>query len=122
MLRRSLGFRQYLATAEQDRLKFAEQANIFATYLPFAMVFGCVDKWARALQDIDMQAATQGWYTGYSPFNAVLFSGNMMSFSNQLSSVIVSTPPSTGGGSGSSGFGGGGFSGGGGGGGGGGSW
>jgi len=116
-LRRVLGFRLYIDTAEKDRQRFNEQANIFAAYLPYAIVFGSVEKWARAFRDIDTAAATQGWYAGPGPFSAPAFSDSLSSFSSSVSSVIASTPAS----SGSSGFGGGG-AGGGGGGGGGGSW
>ncbi len=45
-LRRVLGFRLYISTAETRRQEFNEQENIFAKYLPFAIVFGCVGKWA----------------------------------------------------------------------------
>jgi uncharacterized membrane protein len=117
-LRRVLGFRLYINTAEQSRQEFNEKANIFAKYLPYAIVFGSVEKWARVFRDIDTSAATQGWYIGPGPFIAANFSSSMQSFSSSVSSVISSTPGSSGG----SGFGGGGFSGGGGGGGGGGSW
>lgn len=117
-LRRVLGFRLYVDTAETDRQKFNEQANIFAAYLPYAIVFGSVDKWARAFRDIDTKAATQGWYISAYAFSALDFSRSIETFSSTVSSVISSTPGSSGG----SGFGGGGFSGGGGGGGGGGSW
>lgn len=119
MLRRILGFRQYLATAEKERQRYNEQANIFAAYLPYAIVFHCVDKWARALQALGAtEEQFQTWYAGTTPLNPIVFSQSLMSLSSEVSNVIVSTP----GGSGSSGFGGGGSSGGGGGGGGGGSW
>lgn len=114
LLRRILGFRQYLATAETDRQRFNEQANIFAEYLPYAIVFGVVSKWARAFQDIDTQAGVASWYQGSSAFDAPGFSRELTSFSNQVTDIIASTP-------GGSGFAGGG-AGGGGGGGGGGSW
>jgi len=119
LLRRTLGFRRYMEVAEKDRQRFAEKENIFSEYLPYAIVFGCVEKWARAFSGINAAAATAGWYTGSSRgmFQAMDLSSNLSSFSNQVSSTIASTP----GGSGSSGFSGGG-SGGGGGGGGGGSW
>ena len=118
MARRSLGFRRYMEVAETDRQRFAEKEHIFADYLPYAIVFGCVDQWAKAFQGIDLRAATQGWYTGayVGSFSAMDFSSDLSSFSNQISTAIASTP----GGSGGSGFGGG--AGGGGGGGGGGSW
>ncbi len=117
-LRRVLGFRLYIATAEKQRQEFAEKANIFATYLPYAIVFGCVEKWAKAFAAMgaEPQAAVP-WYSGTGPFNALAFSAGMRDFSSSVSSAIASTP----GGSGASGFGGG-SSGGGGGGGGGGSW
>jgi uncharacterized membrane protein YgcG len=116
-LRRVLGFRLYINTAEQSRQEFNEKANIFAEYLPYAIVFGCVEKWAHVFRDIDTTAATQGWYVGAGPFIALDFSRSLESFSSSVSNVIASTPGASGG----SGFSGG-FSGGGGGGGGGGSW
>jgi uncharacterized membrane protein len=117
LTRRTLGFHRYIKTAEVGNQAFAERANIFTEYLPYAIAFKCVDRWARAFDGIDVQAATAGWYTGSSGFNASQFSSGMHSFSTSVSTTIASTP----GGSGGSGFSGG-SSGGGGGGGGGGSW
>jgi uncharacterized membrane protein len=118
--RRTLGFRHYMEIAEKERQRFAERENIFSEYLPYAIVFGCVEKWANAFKDIDVTRATSNWYTGSSlgALSANDLSSNLSSFSSQVSSTIASTP----GGSGGSGFSGGGGSGGGGGGGGGGSW
>jgi len=115
--RRTLGFLRYIKTAEVGNQAFAERASLFTEYLPYAVAFRCVDGWARAFRDIDLQAATAGWYMGTSGFNAATFSSSLASFSTSVSSTIASTP----GGSGGSGFSGG-SSGGGGGGGGGGSW
>jgi uncharacterized membrane protein YgcG len=115
------GFRRYMETAETDRQRFAEKENIFAQYLPYAIVFGLVTKWAAAFAGLDTEKATQGWYVGQSGFAAMsvpAFASSLSDFSGGLQTAIVSTPAS----SGSSGFGGGGGSGGGGGGGGGGSW
>lgn len=116
-MRRALGFAKYIKTAEQHQQAFAERANIFTAYLPYAIAMKCVDKWANAFKDIDLQEATRGWYAGTTAFNASTFSSSVGSFSSSVSSTIASTP----GGSGGSGFSGG-SSGGGGGGGGGGSW
>jgi uncharacterized protein (TIGR04222 family) len=117
LMKRTLGFVRYVRTAETGQQAFAERANIFTTYLPYAIVFKCVEKWAGAFADIDMQAATAGWYSGPSRFQPSRFSSSLGSFSTSVSRTIASTP----GGSGGSGFSGG-SSGGGGGGGGGGSW
>ena len=115
--RRTLGFGRYMEVAETERQRFAERENIFSDYLPYAIVFGCVDRWARAFKDIDMTKQTASWYIGSGPFNAGVLSSSLQGFSSNLGSAISSTPGSSGG----SGFSGGG-SGGGGGGGGGGSW
>jgi uncharacterized protein (TIGR04222 family) len=117
MMRRTLGFAKYMKTAETEQQAFAERANIFTAYLPYAVAFKCVDRWARAFQDIDMQAATATWYAGSTAFDPGAFSSTVSSLSSSMSSALASTP----GGSGGSGFSGG-SSGGGGGGGGGGSW
>jgi predicted membrane protein DUF2207 len=116
LLRRTLGFRMYMDVAEKDRAKFAERENIFSAYLPYAIVFGCVDKWARAFAGIDTAAQTAAWYSGTTPFNALQLSSSLQGFSSDLGSAIAATAGSSGG----SGFSGG--AGGGGGGGGGGSW
>jgi uncharacterized membrane protein len=117
--RRSLGFQRYIEVAEKDRQRFAEKEHIFADYLPYAIVFRCVEQWAKAFEGIDLKAATSGWYSGssFATFTALSMSRDLSAFSSQISTAIASTP----GGSGSSGFSGG-SSGGGGGGGGGGSW
>jgi len=116
--RRTLGFREYMTVAETDRQRFNEESGIFEEYLPYAIVFGCVDKWAETFEELGIEPKTSGWYISPHPFAPVAFSHSLHSFSSSMSSAIASTP----GGSGGSGFGGGGFSGGGGGGGGGGSW
>ena len=118
-LRRVLGFRLYIATAETRHQEFNEQENIFARYLPFAIVFGLVSKWAKAFEGLEDAAkqSTASWYTGVGAFQVAAFSSGLQGFSSSVGSTMSSTPSSSGG----SGFSGG-SSGGGGGGGGGGSW
>ncbi|TMC52155.1 MAG: DUF2207 domain-containing protein [Chloroflexi bacterium] len=117
LMQHSLGFRLYMTTAEKYRQQFAEKAEIFTQLLPYAIVFGCVSRWAKAFEGIDTSPST-GWYSGGRPFQAAFLASNLETMDSTLGGAISSTPAS----SGSSGFGGGGFSGGGGGGGGGGSW
>ncbi len=124
LYRRGLGFREFMVTAGADHARFQEEENIFDKYLPYAIVFGCTDKWARTFQGLEGRPGTTAgtmpyWYVGTAPFVITDFADNIERFSSSVSSVMTSTPSS----SGSSGFStGGGFSGGGGGGGGGGSW
>jgi uncharacterized membrane protein YgcG len=117
LMQHTLGFRLYMNTAEKYRQQFAEKAEIFTQLLPYAIVFGCVTRWAKAFEGIDT-SRTDGWYVGSTPFQAALIASSLQSMNASISSAVAQTPA----GSGSSGFGGGGFSGGGGGGGGGGAW
>ena len=119
LLLKTLGFREYMNTAEKYRQQFAEKAEIFTQLLPYAIVFGVVNRWAKAFEGIDTSQANSSWYVGNAPFQAALLSSSLQSMNSSISSAISASPPSSGS---SSGFGGGGFSGGGGGGGGGGSW
>ena len=127
VLAQTLGFRRYLATAEANQLRFEEGQDIFSRYLPYAIVFGLADRWARVFAEVAASGravAQPGWYVGY--YNPVpglfwgqAFAGSMERFSSVATeSLSAPTPGSSGG----SGFGGGGFSGGGVGGGGGGGW
>jgi uncharacterized membrane protein YgcG len=118
LFRKTLGFRVYMNSAEKDRQAFAEKAEIFTQYLPYAIVFGCVHRWAKAFEGIDTTAAVSSWYQGQGAFTPILFASSLEGFSSNLSTAVAQTPA----GSGGSGGGGGGFSGGGGGGGGGGAW
>lgn len=126
MLTRTLGFREFVATAEADRMAFAEAERLFVDYLPYAVVFGCVEHWGRVFEDIgvDVAQAVGGFYVGPGPFHLMAFSSGMNDFSSSMATAVTTAPPSSGsGGFSSGGFGGGGgFSGGGMGGGGGGSW
>jgi uncharacterized membrane protein YgcG len=122
MLARVQGFRLYIATAEVEQIKFQEREEIFSNYLPFAMVFGLVDRWAGIFKDL-ASSRTDGtdglyWYAGGVGWSMLYFNQSIGGFSTTTVGTIATTPPSA---SGSSGFSGG-FSGGGGGGGGGGSW
>ncbi len=118
LMQHALGFRLYMSTAERYRQQFAEKAEIFTQLLPYAIVFGCVTRWAKAFEGIDT-SASNSWYVGSTPFQAAVLASSLQSMNTGISSAISAAPPSSGS---SSGFGGGGFSGGGGGGGGGGSW
>jgi uncharacterized membrane protein YgcG len=117
VLRRVDGFRRFIDESEKDRARFAEQQNLFSEYLPYAIVFGATEKWARAFAGLDDELVQPSWYGGSSTFHPVGFAHSIDGFAVTTAGTITSTPA----GSGSSGFSGG-SSGGGGGGGGGGSW
>ncbi|MEO7147392.1 MAG: DUF2207 domain-containing protein [Terrimesophilobacter sp.] len=127
------GFRDYIATAEADRIRFDEGEDIFSRYMPWAMVFGEAERWAKVFAELVAQGKADpnpDWFVGNAGFHAGYLSGTVASlssigsavdnFSSLATTSFTSTPGSSGGSSGGSG--GGGSSGGGGGGGGGGSW
>jgi uncharacterized membrane protein len=124
VLAQAEGFRLYLTTAEADQIRFEEGQDIFSRYLPYAVVFGVAERWARVFDELAragrISPSPPGWYVGSLPTWSFAGLGSSIGgFETKANSALVSTPAS----SGSSGFGsGGGFSGGGGGGGGGGSW
>jgi uncharacterized membrane protein YgcG len=117
LARRVSGFRTVIATAEAHLARWAEQENVFTRFLPYAIVFGLTEKWAKAFEGLARQPDTS-WYVSSRPFAYAGFAEAMNGFSVTTVGTIASTPS----GSGGTGFGGGGFAGGGGGGGGGGSW
>ncbi len=139
LLGRILGFRDFIKTAELDKLNelVEEDPQYFYHIMPYAYVFGLSNKWIKNFEDIPV--VTPDWYRGARGFDRFDYymMGRMMSdCSASVSNNIVIPAPSGGSGgsgggwssgggggwSGGGGFSGGGFSGGGAGGGGGGGW
>ena len=122
MIGRLLGFKEFIKTAEKSRLETLQKEDpaYFYKILPYAMVFGLSNKWAKLFKDIDVQQPD--WYHTATPLygHALLSHMTDSLFSSTKSAITLVSHDS----SSSGGFsgGGGGFSGGGGGGGGGGSW
>ena len=117
-----LGFKEFIETAELDRINelVESEPSYFYNILPYAYVLGLTDKWIHKFNTIKIPE-----HAGFSSYNATTFDYmrmNMIMNSIQHStySGIAAAHADSGGGIG--GFGGGGFSGGGSGGGGGGSW
>lgn len=119
VVRRASGFKLFISKAEKYHQQFNERINRFDAFLPYAMVFGVVDKWVKVYQKLGVEPPQPGWYVAPYAFNARAFSSSMRNVGSAFASTLPSTPAQAGGGSG---FGGGGFSGGGFGGGGGGGW
>ena len=114
------GFRRLFDEGDEDvRARFAEQHDIFSQYLPYALVFGVTEKWARIFAGLGAEeVGAASWYVGSAPLNTLLLAGAIERFGTSATGTLYASAPSS---SGGSGFGGG-FAGGGGGGGGGGSW
>lgn len=115
------GFKNFLETAEKDKLEALvdDDPAYFYNILPYAYVLGVSDKWMKKFESIAVEPPQ--WYYGYYPYNYIMFSHFMRDTINSASNAMVSMPVQSGSG-GSFSSGGGGFAGGGAGGGGGGSW
>ena len=109
VLAQSLGFKEYLTTAEAGQIEFEEASNIFSRYLPYAVVFGVADRWAKSFADVAKaaEAANQPlvmptWYVwsgnAFPDFTSI--ADGVDSFSTTSTGTFTSTPGS----SGSSGF------------------
>lgn len=48
----TLGFRQYIETAEAGQLNFEADQDIFARYLPWAVLFGLTERWTQVCEDL----------------------------------------------------------------------
>ena len=122
MIGRVLGLRNFIITAEKERLEMLLKDNpsIFYDILPFAYALSLTDIWSKHFKELEI--APCDWYNGgtVSPY---LIGSSMSNSMNSLASSMVSAPaPEGGSGGGSSSGGDSGFSGGGFGGSGGGGW
>ncbi len=120
-----IGFKDYLKTAEEDRLRLLvkEEPSYFYDILPYAQVFGISDEWIDKFKTIEVVKpswAMGNWY-GIMWLNTYMYHTNSFT-STGLSNLQDIESNALDDGFGSGGFGSGGFSGGGFGGGGGGSW
>ena len=114
MLGKLKGFKNFLETAEKEKLEamVMEDPTYFYNILPYTYVFGISDKWIKKFETIALQAPT--WYEGTDNFNMTSFSNFMDSTMSSATSAMSSSPSdssgSSGGGSSGGGSGGGGGS------------
>lgn len=122
MLGKLKGFKNFLETAEKEKLEamVLDNPNYFYDILPFTYVLGVSDKWIKKFETISLQAPT--WYNSPNAFDVSNFGTFVNSTMVSAQSAMSSSPSSDSGGGSSGGSSGGGSSGGGSGGGGGGSW
>lgn len=120
VLNELLGFRNFINSAEKERLELLLKDNPSYYYdiLPYANVLGISEIWMKKFQDLTI--SQPNWYISNRPFNFFLFNASFNRSMTSISTTMVSRPASTGrsgggfGGGGGGGFSGGGFGGGGG--------
>lgn len=110
LYRRALGYKLFISGAEKYRQQFFENKNMLNEVLPYTIVFGLTDKFAKAMERMGIRPSNPTWYTGTHLFTYSAFASDMQSFSTSLSTAMSSAPSSSGssGGSSGGGFGGGG--------------
>jgi uncharacterized membrane protein YgcG len=110
LLGRVLGFRDFIKTAELDKLNelVEEDPQYFYHIMPYAYVFGLSNKWIRNFEDIPVVAPV--WYRGSRGFDAFDYymMGRMMSDCSASVGNNIVIPSTSYGGSGGGGFSGGG--------------
>ncbi|HEY3561655.1 MAG TPA: DUF2207 domain-containing protein [Kribbella sp.] len=104
-----LGFRQYIATAEADQLRFEEGEDIFSKYLPWAIAFGTANHWQHVcaqLVEAGRLTPDPSWYVGTQPYyySNWLPSSVSQSVQTTFSPPPAPTPAAGSGGGSSSGF------------------
>ncbi|MCX7615900.1 MAG: DUF2207 domain-containing protein [Patescibacteria group bacterium] len=123
-LEKILGFKEFLELTEKDKLELTNapelKPEVFEKFLPYAMVLGVEEKWAKKFEGI--YSSIPNWYEDptAAAFSSHMIVNNLTLLNSSFNQVFNTASRSSGGFS--SGFGGGGHSGGGSGGGGGGSW
>ena len=111
VLAEALGFRRYLATAEADQIRFEEGEDVFSRYLPYAIVFGLTDRWARVFAELAARGrvvAEPDWYVGSyahmtGAYWATGFVGALDRFESVATTAITAPTPGSSGDSGFSG-------------------
>ncbi len=100
------GFKEFLKATELDRIRLLVEENpqYFYHVLPFAMVLGVTDKWAKNFNRI--MTAPPNWYHSasmYGGFSAVQFAHDLESGMRGVSATMNSRPSSSGSGGSSDG-------------------
>lgn len=82
----TLGFKEYLTTAEAGQIRFEEARDIFSRYLPYAIVFGVADRWAKLFGEVAARAHLQGvgdayfdlhWFSAWDLLDAARLAGHL---------------------------------------------
>ncbi|MCT9934779.1 DUF2207 domain-containing protein [Planotetraspora sp. A-T 1434] len=90
-LAHTIGFRDYLSSAEIGDVPPAQRIELFSRYLPYAVIFDCVDRWARVVTSINgngQPADNLHWYHGPAEWDLSKFAGSMRTFTMTTSGAI----------------------------------
>ncbi|WP_250214472.1 DUF2207 domain-containing protein [Acrocarpospora catenulata] len=87
-LAHTLGFREYLASGDVGDVPAAERTELFSRYLPYAVIFDSVDRWARVVASITTEGDNLYWYHGPAEWDLSKFAASMRTFVMTTSGAI----------------------------------
>ncbi|MDP9846939.1 DUF2207 domain-containing protein [Streptosporangium lutulentum] len=94
-LAHTLGFREYLAGGDLGGdVPVAQRVELFSRYLPYAVIFDSVDRWARVVSSVNgngRQVDHLYWYHGPAEWDLSKFADSMRTFTMTTSGAISST-------------------------------
>jgi hypothetical protein len=87
-----LGFREHLSAGEIGEVPTAQRIETFSRYLPYAVVFDSVDRWARVVASIRSDGSGNGdnlyWYHGPAEWDLSRFADSMRTFTLTTSGAL----------------------------------
>ncbi|CAM3958429.1 DUF2207 domain-containing protein [Nocardiopsis rhodophaea] len=87
----TLGFRAYLLGADAADVPEGQRVRLFSRYLPYAMIFDNVERWAGILASAgsdEMQGDALPWYVGPDDWTLADFADSIKTFTLTLAGVI----------------------------------
>ncbi|RCV51088.1 DUF2207 domain-containing protein [Marinitenerispora sediminis] len=90
----TLGFRAYLHRADADDVPFSQRVPLFSRYLPYAIIFDTVERWAQILAtagSAELDGDDLPWYHGPEEWRLNDFADSIRTFTLTLSGVISNT-------------------------------
>ncbi|MQA97257.1 MAG: DUF2207 domain-containing protein [Streptosporangiales bacterium] len=96
VLAHTLGFREYLHRADADEAPEDQRLRLFSRYLPYAVVFDNVDRWAQIVATSGAggnghPADNLSWYHGPAEWDLSNFADSMRTFTLTTSGAISAT-------------------------------
>lgn len=90
VLAHTLGFRAYMFREERPDAPAEDRVRMFSRYLPYAVVFDAVPRWAQTVADVGdgHPADNLYWYEGPAEWNLSNFADSMRSFTLATSGAI----------------------------------
>ncbi|QBI52196.1 DUF2207 domain-containing protein [Streptomonospora litoralis] len=89
----TLGFRSYLLSADAEDVPQRHRVSLFSRYLPYAIIFDNVERWAAVLASAGSEGAADGlpWYIGPDDWRLQDFADSIKTFALTLTGVISNT-------------------------------